>query len=193
MLANNSQKLFFCISLNYTTTNTNQQPIVFNTIKYVSEQYLNTLDKILVDQMRSDGRIRKNEEVARWMATKAMKIQHLEKILSVSSGKLVCNNIFCLYENVRNIVVKDDNQKKQKQNEVQTQKDTIKRKHEVCFKQAAIKHFSKRTLLFSDMEALVKQSSWKNDSPIRTKAKELREQKQKYKPKQQWEQICCKK
>jgi hypothetical protein len=109
--------------------------------------------------MRSDGRKRKNKEVVRSTTTKAMKIQHLEKMLNVISDKLACNNIFCLDENVRDKMVKEDIRKEEKQNEVQTQKDTIKRKHEECFKQAAIKHFSKSTLLCSDMNALLKQSS----------------------------------
>jgi hypothetical protein len=48
---------------------------------------VNTSDKILDDPIRSDGQKRKNKEVVRSTTTKVMQIQHLEKMLKVSSGK----------------------------------------------------------------------------------------------------------
>jgi hypothetical protein len=92
------------------------------TINQQSERYLSTLDKLLDDRLKSDGRKRKYEEIRALTTSKAEKILHLSKMLNVSSGKLACNNIFGLDETVRDKMVVDEETKQQKHREVQQRK-----------------------------------------------------------------------
>jgi hypothetical protein len=64
------------------TIDNNQQASdcsTINTINPVSARYFNTLDKLLDDQLKSDGRKRKYTELISKTTTKSQKIQHLEK------------------------------------------------------------------------------------------------------------------
>jgi hypothetical protein len=85
------------------TIDSNQQASVsdlLDSINPILECSFNTLDKLLNDCLKSAGRNRKYEGLLMKTAAKSQQIQHLEKMLSVSSGKLACNNIFCLDKNV---------------------------------------------------------------------------------------------
>jgi hypothetical protein len=145
-------------------------------INPVSERYFSTLDKLLDDRLKSDGRKRKYTDLLSKTATKSQKIQHLEKMLSVSSGKLACNNIFCLDENVRDKLLEDEESKRKKKDEMDVRKRRQQQKQSLTFKNAAIKYFSKKTLLVGEIRAILKHTAKKDDSPVRTKIVELRQQ-----------------
>jgi hypothetical protein len=166
-----------------TTTTTidddNQQEsasCTITSINPVSERYYSTLDKLLDDRLKSDGRKRKYTELLTKTATKSQKIQHLEKMLSVSSGKLACNNIFCLDENVRDKLLEDDKMKRQKKSELDIRKQQQQQKQSNTFKHAAIKYFQNKNLLLGEIKALLKYTANKDDSPIKTKIVDLRNQ-----------------
>jgi hypothetical protein len=159
--------------------NDNQQEIdgsIAETLNPVSQRYLSTLDKLIDDRLKSEGRKRKYEDIVSKTATKTQKIQHLEKMLNVSSGKLACNNIFCLDENVRDRMLVDENDKRQKQRELQERKTKQQEKQQQTFKYAAIKYFSGRTLLVTDIKSILKHTSVPTDSPMKNKVQELRDQ-----------------
>jgi hypothetical protein len=147
-----------------------------DTINQQSERYLSTLDKLLDDRLKSDGRKRKYEEVRALTTSKAEKILHLSKMLNVSSGKLACNNIFCLDETVRDKMVVDEETKQQKHREVQQRKQQQQMKHQQTFRNAATKYFDKQTLVSNEIRSLLKQVQQKGDSPLSTRITNLRQQ-----------------
>jgi hypothetical protein len=163
--------------------NNNQQEIdstinstIADTLNPVSQRYLSTLDKLIGDRLKSEGRKRKYEDIVSKTTTKAQKIQHLEKMLNVSSGKLACNNIFCLDKNVRDRMLIDDNNKRKKQCEVHARKEQQQQKQQQTFRNAAIKYFGGRTLVSADLRSILKHTALPTDSPIRSKVQELRDQ-----------------
>jgi hypothetical protein len=97
-------------------------------------------------------------------------------MLNVSSGKLSCNNIFCLDEHVRDRMLIDDKEKKQKQLVVHERKEQQKQKQQQTFKNAAIEYFGGRNLVATDLRLILKHTSQRTDSPIRPKVLELRDQ-----------------
>jgi hypothetical protein len=62
----------------------------------------NTLDGIIKDLAKSDSCKRKYKEMHQLNAIKETNIQKLEKMMSILSGKLASNNIFCHDVSVRN-------------------------------------------------------------------------------------------
>jgi capsule polysaccharide export protein KpsE/RkpR len=160
-------------------TNNNQQEIdgsIADTLNPVSQRYLSMLDKLIYDRLKSDGRKRTYNAIVSKTTTKAQKIQHLEKMLNVSSGRLACNNIFCLDENVQDRMLIDENEKKQKQRELYIRKEQQQQKQQQTFRNAAITYFSGRTLVAMDIKSMLKHTAVPTGSPIKTKAQELRQQ-----------------
>jgi hypothetical protein len=97
--------------------------------------------------------------------------------MSVSSGKLACNNIFCLDEHVRDKLLEDDAMKKKKQSEIDGCKQQQQlQKQSLTFENAAIKYFGQQTLLVEEIKALLRYTAKKDDSPIKTKVAELQQQ-----------------
>jgi hypothetical protein len=97
-------------------------------------------------------------------------------MFSISSGKLASNNIFCLDENVREKMVKDEQQKNKKAGELQQRKDIQQAKQRTTFRQAAKKHFNKHTLNATEIKSLLKHIHVKTDSPNGKKISDLRKQ-----------------
>jgi hypothetical protein len=135
-----------------------------------------TLDKMIEDRAKSDGRKRKYEEMHRLNAIKETNIQKLEKMMSISSGKLASNNMFCLDDSIRDKMIIDDNKKKKEMKEKLERKDQQSIKQQATFRQAAIKHFGNITLNVGEIKSLLKHVANKFDSPLAPRVTELRAQ-----------------
>jgi hypothetical protein len=146
------------------------------TINNTRVGFSNALDKMIDDRLKSEGRKRKYDEIRSATVTKEQQIQHLEKMLSVSSGKLASNNIFCLDNNVREKMVQNEEEKKKKDGEVQKRKSVQQLKQRLTFRQAAKKYFNKQTLNATEIRSLLKHIYVKNDAPPAKRITELREQ-----------------
>jgi hypothetical protein len=139
-------------------------------------KFVNSLDEMLEERLKSEGRKRKYEELHSENALKETNIEKLEKMLSFSSGKLASNTIFHLGGDLRDRMVIDQEQKNQKEGEKQVRKEEMQKKQQHTFKNAAIKYFAHRPLVANDIKALLKQVHQKGDSPLRSKIAELRSQ-----------------
>jgi hypothetical protein len=158
--------------LNITQTTINRKSTVQSTVRLpdtlnpVYQRYLSTLDKLIDDRVKSEGPKRKYEDIVSKTTTKAQNIQHIEKILNESSGKLACNNIFCLDKNVRDRMLIDDNNKRKKQYEVHARKEQQQQKQQQTFCNAEIKYFGGLTLVSADLRSILKYTALPTDRSI---------------------------
>jgi hypothetical protein len=102
-----------------------------NTINTSRSGFSYTLDKIIDDRLKSAGRKRRYDEIRASTATKEQKIEQLEKMLNVSSGKLASNNIFVLDESVRAKMLQNETQKQIKACETKRKKAIQQQKENV--------------------------------------------------------------
>jgi hypothetical protein len=140
------------------------------------------LDLLVDGWLKDDGRKRKFEKEKERTKTKTDKIQVLEKMMNVTSGKLASNGMFDLDGDVRDKMQRDDDEKKRKQDESKERKDKVEKKQRENFRKAAKKYFTKGKddLQCSEMRALIMHVSCRTgkqkDSPLRSKLSELKEQ-----------------
>jgi hypothetical protein len=62
------------------------------------------VDLIIEEQLKNEGRKKRNEEIKSKQKTKEQKVEHLMKITKVSSTQLAFNNHYTLDETVRDMV-----------------------------------------------------------------------------------------
>ena len=99
----------------------------------------------------------------------------VQRITSVTSGKMTSNNIFCISnKHVQHRLQTDWDKKEQKNSEVQGRKEQQKTKNAQKFQNAAKKYFTQQNLLSDDLKILLKEISYVDDSPIKKKVDDLR-------------------
>ncbi len=135
------------------------------------------LDILIEEEKKDEGRKRKFEEIKSLQKTKNDKIEHLKRLLKVSSATLAANNHYVLDENVHDLVFV----KHQAVQAAQAAVDERRRMAQEKKTQSLQNAFAEFTtypnvLTVPEMKALVSATTTTTDSPVKSKKAELQAQ-----------------
>jgi hypothetical protein len=137
----------------------------------------NILDKIVFEHIKDSARIATIKEKKRKMSETSNKIEQLKMLTRIPSGSLAGVGRYHITSDVKEIVKEDRMAKKRKEMEKDLKRKR-KKEVEVATYLESKKKFKDKIvpLTAKDMKRLLQFHRCTNDSPIHTKAKELREQ-----------------
>jgi hypothetical protein len=148
-----------------------------NKINKTGETFTNTLDLLMDERDLCEGRKRRYEERKAYHKSKKEKIDVLNSMVGMTSGKLVVENFYCLTDD--DVVAKarnDDDVKKKHEEARELRTAALKSKDDSRFKGAIRKYWAKQKLLKDDYNILLKRTQMKGDSPIKSRLGDLEKQ-----------------
>jgi hypothetical protein len=148
-----------------------------STINQTGESFKNALDILMDERDKCQGRKRRYDEQKAVQLSKKEKIDKLNSMLGISSGKLAVQNFFCLTNEdlVQKANVLDEDKKKQNEDKA-SRALLLKKKEDDKFKHAARSFFGNKNLLRGDYQVLLKQTHVEGDSPLKNKVGDLNDQ-----------------
>jgi hypothetical protein len=135
------------------------------------------IDLFVEKSVKSAGRRKKREEIALMKEDKQKRIAAINEIGRLTSGKLACIDHYCLTDDVilRKAEEQYNNEIAAKQKSEMFKKNRQQKSDEKA-KEAFRKYSNNENLRNDDYRALLKRVQQPDDSPIRTKTKELEQQ-----------------
>jgi hypothetical protein len=135
------------------------------------------VDLIIEEELKNEGRKKRNEEIKSEQKTKQQKVEQLKKITKVSSAQLASNNHYTLDETVRDMVFERNATIVATQVAVEQRKQAAESKKTEALN-AALKKFDlcPNGLTVPELKALVTSGTTSSDSPVKKKKEELQQQ-----------------
>ncbi len=135
------------------------------------------IDLIIEEQLKNNGRKKRNEEIKSEQKTKQQKVEHLKKITKVLSAQLASNNHYTLDETVQDMVFERNAAIVATQIAAEQRKQAAESKKTEALN-AALKKFDlcPNGLTVPELKALVTAGTTSSDSPVKKKNEELQQQ-----------------
>ncbi len=129
------------------------------------------VDLIIEEQLKNEGRKKRNEEIKSKQKTKQQKVEHLKKITKVLSAQLASNNHYTLNETVRDMVFERNAAIVATQVAAEQRKQAAESKKTEALN-AALKKFDlcPNGLTVPELKALVTAGTTSSDLPVKGRA-----------------------
>ena len=135
------------------------------------------VDLLIQEELKNEGRKKRNEEIKSEQKTKQLKVEHLKKITKVSSAQLASHNHYTLDETVRDMVFERNAAIEATQVATEQRKQAAELKKTEAL-QSALRKFDlcPNGLTVPELKSLVTAATTSSDSPVKKKKDELQQQ-----------------
>ena len=135
------------------------------------------VDLLIQEELKNEGRKKRNEEIKSEQKTKQQKVEHLKKITKVSSAQLASHNHYTLDETVRDMVFERNTAIEATHVATEQRKQAAELKKTEAL-QSALQKFDlcPNGLTVPELKSLVTAATTSSDSPVKKKKDELQQQ-----------------